>query len=100
MAKDERIAVRLDTTAKAALAKAAEADGRSISSMVERIVAEWLRARVVCDIHVNDILPDIHEACAAKDAEISQLRRALDVAVGRLDHIDAAAVKLELENGR
>jgi len=43
MAKDERIAVRLDAQTKEALAKAAEKDGRSISSMVERIVSEWLK---------------------------------------------------------
>lgn len=45
MAKDERIAVRLDTETKAALAKAAEADRRSLSSMVEKIIADWLRDR-------------------------------------------------------
>ena len=43
MAKDERIAVRLDTRTKAALAKAAEDDKRSLSSMVEKIVSDWLR---------------------------------------------------------
>jgi hypothetical protein len=45
MAKDERIAVRLDAATKAALAKAAEEDKRSLSSMVEKIVSEWLKAR-------------------------------------------------------
>lgn len=44
MAKDERIAVRLDTKTKAALTKAAEEDKRSLSSMVEKIVTDWLKA--------------------------------------------------------
>ena len=41
--KDERIAVRLDTKTKAALTSAAEEDKRSLSSMVEKIVTDWLR---------------------------------------------------------
>lgn len=45
MAKDERIAVRLDAATKAALAKAAENDRRSLSSMVEKIIADWLKAK-------------------------------------------------------
>ena len=43
MAKDERIAVRLDAASKAALTKAAEEDKRSLSSMVEKIVTDWLK---------------------------------------------------------
>jgi len=43
MAKDERIAVRLDAATKAQLAIAAAEDKRSLSSMVERIIADWLR---------------------------------------------------------
>ena len=45
MSKDERIAVRLDSATKAALAKAAGEDKRSLSSMVEKIIADWLRAK-------------------------------------------------------
>ena len=45
MVKDERIAVRLDAATKAALAKAAEEDRRTLSSMVEKIIADWLRAQ-------------------------------------------------------
>jgi hypothetical protein len=45
MAKDDRIAVRLDATTKAALAKAASDDMRSLSSMVEKIIAEWLKRK-------------------------------------------------------
>jgi hypothetical protein len=43
MAKDERIAVRLDVATKAALAKIAEEDRRSLSSVVEKIVVDWLK---------------------------------------------------------
>lgn len=43
MAKDARIAVRLDAETKARLAKAAQADKRSLSSLVEKIIAEWLK---------------------------------------------------------
>lgn len=45
MAKDERIAVRLDAAAKAALVRAAQEDSRSLSSMVEKIIADWMKAR-------------------------------------------------------
>lgn len=44
MAKDDRIAVRLDAATKAALAKAATDDKRSLSSMVEKIITDWLRS--------------------------------------------------------
>jgi hypothetical protein len=43
MAKTERIAVRLDAATKAELTKAAEEDKRSLSSMVEKIIADWLK---------------------------------------------------------
>jgi len=49
MAKDERIAVRLDAETKARLAKAAADDKRSLSSMVEKIVADWLKRKVNLD---------------------------------------------------
>jgi hypothetical protein len=43
MAKEERIAVRLDAPTKALLAKAAADDKRSLSSMVEKIITDWLK---------------------------------------------------------
>jgi len=43
MAKEKQIAVRLDAETKAALEKAAAEDIRSVSSMVEKIVVEWLK---------------------------------------------------------
>lgn len=45
MAKDDRIAVRLDSKTKAALLKAATQDRRSLSSMVEKIITDWLKGR-------------------------------------------------------
>jgi hypothetical protein len=45
MAKEERIAVRLDAATKAGLAKAAQEDKRSLSSMVQKIIADWLKPR-------------------------------------------------------
>jgi hypothetical protein len=45
MAKDERIAVRLDAVTKVKLAQAADEDKRSLSSMVEKIVTDWLKKR-------------------------------------------------------
>ena len=44
MAKDERIAVRLDTATKLALAKAAAEDKRSLSSMAEKLISEGLKS--------------------------------------------------------
>ena len=41
--KTGRIAVRITAEAKAALTSAAEEDKRSLSSMVEKIVTDWLR---------------------------------------------------------
>ena len=38
--------VRLDAQAKTQLLQEARADGRTISGMVARIVAEWLKTRV------------------------------------------------------
>ncbi len=42
MAKDDRIAVRLPSETKMALAAAAAIERRSLSSMVEKIVTDWL----------------------------------------------------------
>lgn len=42
--KTARMALRLRPEIKDALERAARADGRSLSAMVERIAAEWLRA--------------------------------------------------------
>lgn len=44
MAKDERIAVRVDTATKTALARAAEKDERTMSSLAGKIITDWLRA--------------------------------------------------------
>jgi uncharacterized protein (DUF1778 family) len=44
MTKDELLTIRIPSDTKAALRRAAEADDRSVSSMVLRIVREWLRA--------------------------------------------------------
>jgi hypothetical protein len=43
MVKTPSLGVRLHPEVKAALQRAAEADLRSISSMVEKILIEWLR---------------------------------------------------------
>jgi hypothetical protein len=45
MTKEDRIAVRLDAPTKASLAKAAKDDKRSLSSLVEKIVTDWLRKK-------------------------------------------------------
>jgi len=46
MAKDALpTSVRLDADLKAALARAAEDDGRSVSSLMDRILRAWLVAR-------------------------------------------------------
>jgi hypothetical protein len=44
MAKLNPLGVRLEPDTKAALEKAAADDRRSISSMIDRILIEWLRA--------------------------------------------------------
>lgn len=43
MAKDERIAVRLSAVTKDRLTKAATADKRTLSSLLEKIIDDWLR---------------------------------------------------------
>jgi hypothetical protein len=42
MTKSEKIWVRLDPAAKAALERAALADHRSVSSLAAKIISEWL----------------------------------------------------------
>jgi hypothetical protein len=44
MNKDEALNLRVPADVKAALKRAAEADDRSVSSMVLRILREWLAA--------------------------------------------------------
>jgi uncharacterized protein (DUF1778 family) len=44
MAKEDRIAVRLDAQTKMALLKAAADDKRTLSSMVAKILADWIKA--------------------------------------------------------
>ena len=45
MGKTPSLGVRLQPKVKTALQQAAEADIRSLSSMVEKILTEWLRAK-------------------------------------------------------
>lgn len=45
MAKTTPLGVRLDPEVRDALARAAKDDARSISSLISKIVAEWLRER-------------------------------------------------------
>jgi hypothetical protein len=45
MPKDSAISVRVTTEVKAAAEKAAAADSRSVASLVEKILAEWLREK-------------------------------------------------------
>jgi hypothetical protein len=44
MRKSEQMAIRLPAETKAALERAAKDEIRSMSSLVERIVTDWLRA--------------------------------------------------------
>ena len=44
MSKTSAISVRVTADVKAAAEKAAAADSRSVASLVEKILAEWLRA--------------------------------------------------------
>lgn len=44
MGKTPSLGVRVQPQTKAALEKAAEADMRSVSSLIEKILTEWLRA--------------------------------------------------------
>jgi hypothetical protein len=43
--RDAQLCLRLPSAVKSALAAAASKDQRTVTSMVERIVAEWLRRR-------------------------------------------------------
>jgi hypothetical protein len=45
MPKDSAISVRVSADVKVAAEKAAAADSRSVASLVEKILAEWLRAK-------------------------------------------------------
>jgi len=45
MTKTATLISRVDPEIKAALERAAVADARSLSAMIERILAEWLRRR-------------------------------------------------------
>jgi hypothetical protein len=45
MARDSAISVRVTAEVKAAAEKAATADSRSVASLVEKILAEWLREK-------------------------------------------------------
>jgi hypothetical protein len=45
MSKTSAISVRVTARVKAAAEKAAAADSRSVASLVEKILAEWLRER-------------------------------------------------------
>jgi len=44
MGKTPSLGVRVQPETKAALEKAAKADMRSVSSLIEKILVEWLRA--------------------------------------------------------
>lgn len=44
MGKTPSLGVRLQPETKAALEKAAKADMRSVSSLVEKVLTEWLRS--------------------------------------------------------
>ena len=43
MPKTAALAFRIDAKTKAALEKAAQSDSRSVSSLVDKIITEWLR---------------------------------------------------------
>jgi hypothetical protein len=45
MAKTKPLGVRVEPETKAALERAAKDDLRSVSSMIEKILVEWLRAK-------------------------------------------------------
>jgi hypothetical protein len=45
MAKTHSLGVRLQPAVKAALERAAKEDMRSLSSLIEKILTEWLRQR-------------------------------------------------------
>ena len=45
MAKTAALAFRVQDEVKAALEKAASADGRSVSNLTDRILREWLAAK-------------------------------------------------------
>lgn len=64
MAKTPSLGVRVQPETKAALDEAAKDDMRSISSMVEKILVEWLRANA----YLND-------AAAGEQAEPAPRKR-------------------------
>jgi hypothetical protein len=45
MGKTPSLGIRLDPAVKVALEKAAQDDARSVSSLVQKVIAEWLRAK-------------------------------------------------------
>jgi hypothetical protein len=45
MVKSPSLGIRLDLAVKAALEKAAKDDARSVSSLAQKIITEWLKAR-------------------------------------------------------
>jgi predicted transcriptional regulator len=45
MPKEQSISIRIDDATKAALTKLAEDDKRSLSSLVQKIIADWLKRR-------------------------------------------------------
>ena len=45
MPKTSSIAIRMDPEIREALKRAAEADGRSLSSMLAKIVADWIKTQ-------------------------------------------------------
>jgi hypothetical protein len=45
MPRDSAISVRVTAEIKAAAEKAATADSRSVASLVEKVLAEWLREK-------------------------------------------------------
>jgi len=44
MSKSVTLGLRLDQDLKAALERAAKADRRTVSNLVEKIIADWLKA--------------------------------------------------------
>ncbi len=45
MVKEPPIGIRLDTHVRAALEKAAKAEERSLSFLIQKAIEEWLKAR-------------------------------------------------------
>jgi hypothetical protein len=51
MERDSMLNIRLPTDVKDAARRAAEEDGRSLSGMVTRILADWLSERGYLNVH-------------------------------------------------